>query len=417
MNVRITSPLKGGSLQAPYSKSHLHRMMFASFLSHGELFTPDSCELDFPESDVATTYNILSTLKSGQKNTLFNCNDSGTTLRFLIPLLSVLGHDCTIVMSRTLTLRPIVELLDALNFGGAHIKQEKNKIFVSGRLKPGVFQLPGDISSQYISGLLFALPLLSEESKIQINSPLKSKPYVDMTLDVLRLFGISIAETRQNNLTQYIIPPSQHYKALSHTQIKSQLEGDWSNAAFWILAGLIGKQPIEISGLNLNDSQGDKVIFDLVSNLKGHITYEDKHLIVSPSSVESFDFDVEQNPDISVVLAGLSALSRGTGSLKNVNRLKFKESNRVSSIIATINGLGGSARLDKEKNNILIQGKKILSGGTVDSFNDHRIAMLAAILRLGTKEAVTILNAHAINKSYPSFFSTYEALGGIIEYF
>lgn len=450
-----------GHLRAPYSKSQLHRIMFADFLADYSFGFKEGVnrnkfsfldELNFSENDIFTTNCVLTALreyivnkKEEQPPLILDCKESGTTLRFLIPLLAALGINVKVMGAYSLFKRPIDELITALNKQGAEIIKEEDGILISGQIRSGIYSIPGDISSQYISGLLFALASLKKSSEIRLTSPLKSAPYVDMTLNVLKTFGISIIQSNLNSNTEsdltstelrYLIPDNHKFHSLTLEELKSDLTGDWSNGGFWLLAGIIGernetsnlediknptnhrseinplKKPLKISNLNLHDLQGDKVIFEVISKAGGKLEVSGNEISVFPSSINSFNFDIDNFPDISVVLAGLLAISNGIGSLKNVSRLKLKESNRIDSIVTTINNLGGSAYFHKDTDSIIIHGTKELKGGIVDSFNDHRIVMLASILALRCKGPVTVLHAEAVNKSYPNFFNDYKKIGG-----
>ena len=261
---------------------------------------------------------------------------------------------------------------------------------VEGRLTPGVYALPGDVSSQFITGLLYALPLLEGDSELVLTTALESRGYVDMTLDALAQFGVS---AEYDGDRRFRVPGNQAYR---HRDLA--IEGDWSNAAFWFAAAFLGHR-VDVEGLNPRSVQGDRVIGEQLARL------------TQPGPAE---LDVSQCPDLVPPLAAMAALRAGeTTAIVNAARLRIKESDRLASVTQVLNALG--AGVEEHADHLVLRGRERLAGGvTVSGHNDHRIAMMAAIAATRCQGPVTITGAECVNKSYPRFWADYEALGGQI---
>ncbi|MCF7925069.1 MAG: 3-phosphoshikimate 1-carboxyvinyltransferase, partial [Candidatus Izimaplasma sp.] len=259
-------------------------------------------------------------------------------------------------------------------------------------------------SSQFFTGLLLTLPLLEQDSTIIIKNTLESKSYVDLTIHVLKAFGVSIRETPG----RYYIKGNQTYKATNFN-----IEGDYSQAAFFIVGATINGN-LSINNLNLNSAQGDKAIIDIVTQMNGKIILMEKGYSITKSSTHGKTIDVADCPDLAPILSLLGAVSKGTTKLINIERLRLKESDRVTSTVTTLKQLG--ADIEANDSTITIHGKPLLKGNvTVDSFNDHRIAMMTALAAIVCEHPITLTNVTAVNKSYPTFFEDYKRLGGIYE--
>ena len=410
MNVTITPASLRGAITPPPSKSQAHRLLIAAALAEGESVI----------SNVALSQDIEATLgcmralgaqASAEGDTLtirgigsrrtscgacmcgiphLECGESGSTLRFLIPVaLAVAGGGIFTGRGRLLA-RPQKPYADLFAAKGIFFAQEAQAITAGGVLTPGEYTLPGDVSSQFVTGLLYALPLLEGDSDIVLTSPLESRGYVDMTLLALRAFGVTARETAAG----YHIPGGQRYQPRSLA-----VEGDWSQAGFWYAANGIGGQ-VALLGLDPASAQGDKVIADYCGRL------------CRPGEVE---LDVSQCPDLVPPLAAHAAL-RGEGEVTRIvgaARLRIKESDRLSTVTQVLNAMG--AQVEEHPDSLTILGRAHLAGGvTVDSCNDHRIAMMAAIAATRCEKPVTITGAQCVAKSYPNFWEDYEALGGRI---
>lgn len=348
---------------------------------------------------------------------LFDCKESGSTLRFLLPVAAARTEHPGFTGSGRLPERPIGELLKALSENGVTPTAEKLPFFFEGNLKSGVFRLPGNISSQYITGLLLGLPGLSGDSEIRLTTALQSAAYIDITLHALGRFGIRVLPLPDG----YHIPGGQTF----HSPGTLTADGDWSNAAFFLAAGAIGQKEVSVSGLSPDSPQGDKAIVDLLKNSfgagvkrsgpseNGTYTYT-----VSPAPLKGAVIDVTGIPDAFPILATIACFAEGPTTFVGGERLRLKESDRIASVRAMIDSLGGQC--EETDDGLIVQGKDVtggvtggVAGGTVDACNDHRIAMAAAIAAMNAKSDVLLEGAEAVNKSYPSFYQELTRLGGI----
>ncbi len=406
-NVEINPTLLKGTVSAPPSKSVAHRLLICAALAEGTS-TVSGLQIS---KDIEATIQALKALGaeisvSGDtaevtgisvstlvKKAVVNCNESGSTLRFIIPIAAALGVNAEFLGQGKLPERPITPYLSELTKNGITFDYNNTMPFsISGKLKSGKFVVDGGISSQFITGLLFALPLLDGNSEIVLTSTLQSKPYVDITIGCLNQFGIEISEISD----RYLIKGNQRFNPS-----KSVVEGDYSQAAFYFVANVIGNN-IDISNLNSNSLQGDKKILEIIDKVR----YNDK------KQLNSFSVDASDIPDIVPILTVLASFCEGTSEITNVARLRIKESDRLEAISSCINKIGGNVITEADR--LIITGVKSFTGGTVDSFNDHRIAMSMAIAATKCDKPLTITNAGCVEKSYPNFFSDYTMLGGKI---
>ena len=387
MDVTIIPSKLRGTVTPPSSKSVGHRALIAAALSGG--FSTISNLGD--SKDIQATRSCLSALKTGQPAgedglPLLDCGESGSTLRFLIPLSLVLRGGGHFTGRGRLMERPQGPYFSLFQEKGTFYQQKDGVLTVRGTLKPGRYSLPGDVSSQFITGLLFALPLLDGDSEIVLTTPLESRGYVDLTLDVLRTFGIRVEERAD----AFHVPGSQHYESRDFT-----VEADWSQAAFWYAANFAGGQ-VDIQGLNMDSKQGDKVIA---------LQYWQ---LAKPGEAE---LDVSQCPDLVPPLAAMAAVRAGTTHLTHAARLRMKESDRLSTVAAALRAMG--AQVEEGPDSLTIHGQERLpGGGTVDCCNDHRIAMMAAVSAAFAQAPVKLLGAECVRKSYPEFWNHFIQLGG-----
>ena len=400
-DVKITPGKLKGKVVVPSSKSVAHRALICAGLANG---VSKIKNVDMSK-DIEATINAL--VQMGAKisvkdNTvtvkginftvtkaLIDCNESGSTLRFIIPVAAALGIDTEFLGSGKLPSRPITPYLNELTKNGIAFDYKNTMPFsISGKLKSGVYNIPGNISSQFITGLLFALPILDGDSRIVITSEFESKPYVDITVDCLLKFGIKISKTDDG----YFIKGNQEYKPCDDFYV----EGDYSQAAFFYVANYLGSDII-IDGLNPDSKQGDKKIVEII----GKLGY---------NNIGWFDVDAKDIPDIVPILCVLGTFCQGTSYIRNAGRLRIKESDRLASISDCINRLGGDVTVIDDT--VIVKGVKSLHGGEIDSYNDHRIAMSMAICATVCSESVYIKNASCVSKSYPDFFNVYNMLGG-----
>lgn len=419
MDVVIKPHKLKGVVEAMPSKSHAHRLLVARLLSElqGEM-DKSASEIPSFSHDIAATKNCLAALKSGGAPVL-DCGESGSTLRFLLPVAMAVCDEAVFTGSGKLPSRPVSPLKEEMESHGCHFADADDAMFkVSGRLESGDFTLPGNVSSQFVTGLLFALPILKGDSTLKITSPLESAGYVNLTLDVIRKFGINIKSHRNDyNLTTFVIPGGQKYNDPGNVAV----EGDWSNSAFWLVCGALGGD-VTCKGLNLQSAQPDKAILKLLK-LAG-VQIEISELGDGLASVRvagndvnstrhSIGCDVAQMPDIVPPLAALLSGCEGTSTITGIERLRIKESDRVASVTDMLSNLGGS--IDSYEHLIKIKGDSSLEGGIVNTFNDHRIAMAAAAASCLCENPVTVKDAQAVNKSYPNFFRDFASLGGEIQ--
>ncbi len=388
---QIKPAVLSGSLPAIASKSMAHRLMICAALAEKQ--TNIICATT--SKDMEATKACLSGLFSDGN---CPCGESGSTLRFLLPVAAALGKTADFHMEGRLPQRPLFPLDEQLISHGARLSHPKEAVLrCEGKLTPGDYTLPGDVSSQYISGLLLALPLLDAPSTLTVTGKVESEAYIAMTLSAMEMFGISV---KKEENTYYI--PSCRYKSPGEVTV----EGDWSNAAFWLCAGALGKA-VSVTGLDKNSLQGDRKIIEILSDFGAKVAWNGEIVTVSPGKLKACPIDAAQIPDLVPVLAVVAAAAEGTTRIFNAGRLRLKESDRLETVCNMICALGGKA--EQTADGLKITGSP-LQGGTVDSVNDHRIAMAAAVAASLCKEEVTVLGAEAVEKSYPHFWEDYEKM-------
>ncbi|MCL2665382.1 MAG: 3-phosphoshikimate 1-carboxyvinyltransferase [Defluviitaleaceae bacterium] len=451
MDVKIIKPINGGAVRAVASKSDAHRLLVCSAFADGKTF------IGCPETsrDIEATAGCLASLGAAvsrerggfmvspvKKNNaerggraVLDCGESGSTLRFLLPVCGVLGTDTEFKMGGLLPTRPIAELRDELVRHGYEIScTGTNPLVCRGQMTGGKFVLPGGVSSQYISGLLLALPLTKTGGSIFVEGKIESRPYVDMTLGALKKFGVAVREEGQN----FFVPGGGSYRSPK----TAAAEGDWSNAAFWLCAGAIGKNPVTCTGLDTSSRQGDREIVEILKRFGAEVEIEKTPDINAENYSESetcdnnfsrgcsvtvrpgtkrlrgIEIDAANIPDLVPVLAAVAAASEGTTLIRGAARLRAKESDRLKTVTASLTALG--ADIAETEDGLAVNGAgpyaggRNLRGGCADSFGDHRIAMAAAVASLICEGPVTIKNAEAVKKSYPDFFADFKKLGGEI---
>ncbi|MBR5315733.1 MAG: 3-phosphoshikimate 1-carboxyvinyltransferase [Firmicutes bacterium] len=378
------------------SKSDAHRALICAALSE----TPCQVICNATSKDIEATKACLGAFQAGQRQ--MHCGESGSTFRFLLPVMAALGYSCEFLPEGRLPERPLSPLYEEMENHGCKLSPQGTVPFVlEGQLQPGDYHIPGNVSSQYISGLLFALPMLDGDSRILIEGKLESVGYVDMTLKVLADFGIVVRITEEG----YEIPGGQSYEGPPVYQV----EGDWSNGCFWLVAGALSEEGIKVCGLDLNSLQGDKAIIDLLKQMGADVTIDQEGILIKGGHLHGIEIDASQIPDMVPILAVAALAAEGTTEIKNAGRLRIKESDRLATVSTVLNGLGGQIKELEE--GLIITGGRALSGGEVDSYNDHRIAMMAAIASLLCEDKVVIEGADAVNKSYPDFFQVLEEVG------
>ena len=404
MDIRITPSPVSGSIEGIASKSFAHRALICACLAEGE----SKIKINTTSADIEATVDCLRNLgarieKNGVTYTVtpigalpekavIDCGESGSTLRFLLPVICAMGIKTEIRAHGRLPERPLSPLKEELIRMGAEIS-DSFPLNVSGRISAGEYTLRGDVSSQFVTGLLMALAFLGG-GVIKLLPPVQSRPYIDITLEVLRTFG---ADIKEENNTFYI--NTNNLNGCDFT-----VEADWSNAAFPLCMGA------EVTGLNPDSTQGDKAIIDVLENMGAVITRNGSNFRADVSSLHGCRIDASDIPDAVPVIAAIAATAEGETVIFNAERLRIKESDRIMTTASMIRSLGGD--VTETDDGLIINGKPFLSGGETDSFNDHRIAMAAAVASLRCKGDVIIRNAQAVSKSYPSFFDDYNRLGG-----
>ena len=384
MDLTITPGKLSGSITAIPSKSQAHRLLICAAFSDGptELICPATnrdieatCDclkaLGANITRTDTSY-LVEPMKIPPEKATLNCCESGSTLRFMLPIVGALGVEATFHMEGRLPQRPLSPLWEEMERMGCTLtRPTENTIRCQGQLKAGNYSISGSVSSQFITGLLFALSLIEGETHLEVTGKIESQPYITMTEKAMALF----------DAPRY------------HSPGKVLVEGDWSNGAFFLGAKALGN-PLEVSNLNPDSPQGDRVVFELLPRLEENIT-----------------IDASDIPDLVPILSIVAGAKKGA-TFTNIQRLRIKESDRVASTIAMIEALGGKAQSTEDTLTVYGTGYR---GGTVDSVNDHRIAMSAAIASTVCTEPVTILGAEAVKKSYPHFWEEFSRLGGKYE--
>lgn len=405
MNIKINPSYLNGGIEAPASKSVAHRMLICAALAKGK----SVIKINKTSDDIEATVNCLRAIgvtiekdsseytvippSAFSKTAELDCRESGSTLRFMLPVVAALGIEAVFTAHGRLPERPMSPLLDEMTRHGIACDGQF-PLHASGKLTSGKYTIAGNISSQFITGLLLALPLCDGESEIEVIPPVESAPYINITTSVLSLFGINI----NNEATTYHIYPSDYIGG------NFCAEGDWSNAAFLLCSGA------KVSGLNPDSVQGDRKILDVLRSFGAEITEENGTFRADVRNLHSADIDASDIPDLVPVISVIASTAQGTTRIFNASRLRLKESDRIESTVNMINALGGDAVATDD--GMIIRGKPTLSGGTVDSYGDHRIVMSAAVASLKCKNCVIIKDAQAVSKSYPDFFKDFNSLGG-----
>ena len=391
--VRIKNSIMNGGVVIPPSKSSAHRALICSFLAGGGNVYPI-----INSNDMAATEQALRALANDDE--IVDCIESGSTLRFLIPVASALGKKITFTGSGRLPERPIGDYLRLLpehnvkciSTGGLPLE-------ISGQLTSGDYELAGDVSSQYITGLLLALPLLDGDSRIILTTRLQSKPYVDMTIKVMGDYGVEVEETDYG----YFVQGNQSYTKRDYV-----VESDWSQAAFFLVGGAVGGD-VTLKGLDLNSTQGDKEIINVLRRFGADIEANDEYIRCRKSKLRGIDVDAQDIPDMVPSIAVAASFAEGKTVIRRAERLRLKESDRIESVVSNLRKMG--IDVEETKDGMIITGGKP-KGAWLEGYNDHRIVMAFSVAGMYADGETTITEAHSINKSYPDFFSDYNALGG-----
>jgi 3-phosphoshikimate 1-carboxyvinyltransferase len=413
MDISIKAKQVFGKVKVISSKSELHRLLIMS------AFAKTESEISFvgtPSLDVLASIDCLKQLGADiiidngvmvvkpikelpkERVKLF-CNESGSTLRFMLPIVAVLGISAEILVSGRLKDRPLSPMYELLTENGVSLsKKGEYPLTINGKLKVNAVNIDGGVSSQFISGLLMALAVANENGKVQVTGNFQSKSYVNITVETIKKFGVSVN----------VLDNTYSVLGKEYSGKKTVAYGDWSNGAFFLSLGAISGK-ISVQGLDENSFQGDKEIVNLLKKFGAVVKSEKNEISVEKNSLSALEIDVSDIPDLVPVLSVVAGLSKGTTTIFNGERLRLKESDRIKSSVEMINSIGGKAV--ETKDGIIITGVNEYSGGVVDSYNDHRIVMASAIASARSKNEIRIINALAVNKSYPSFFNELKGLG------
>lgn len=403
-----------GEVKAPASKSVCHRLLIltafgerSTVIDTGEISADISATIACLEAMGAQiikedNFVRITPIKGIPEGLIhLNCGESGSTLRFLLPMVGVIGADAVFHLDGRLSKRPVAPLINELKCNGMSIEVNENTIFCRGKLKQGNYTIPGNLSSQYISALLMALPLLNGDSNLSITGSVQSEPYIELSMELLKYAGIKIYKTGRD----YVINGSQRPKLPESIAA----EGDYSSAAFFLCAGALSQKGIKVGNLNKNSVQGDREIIAVLKRMGADIEQKSDTVTARRGRLTGTVIDAAQIPDLVPVLSAVAALSDGETRIVNAERLRFKESDRLSTTRKMLSALG--ADIVELQDGLVIHGKEHLKGGLTESFGDHRIAMAAAVTAIGCENAVIIDNAEAVGKSYPGFWWDFQSLG------
>jgi len=406
MNITLTHPNLSGIIRAIPSKSHVHRMLICAALADRSttIFCPRI------NNDISATMDCLNSLGANityengfftvnpitetLANVTLDCGESGSTLRFILPLVTVLGKNAHLRMSGRLPERPLSPLYEQLVLHGAMLSpQGSNPLWVNGKINGGKFSFDGGISSQFTTGLLLSLPLMNDNSEVELTGKIESQPYIDLTIATMKQFGASVE--RNGNI--FNIPACKYI-----SPGKMDAEGDWSNAAFLLVAGAFSDEGITVNGIDPNSTQGDKEIISILQKFGAICVRTESGYKISRGKLKAADIDASDIPDLIPIVSVLASVAEGKTTIHNCARLRLKESDRLQTIFDTLNTLGADIKINGDS--LVINGKQSLDGGIVSSYGDHRIAMSAAVASMVCSSSVTIEGAEAVRKSYPDFF-------------
>lgn len=413
-DVKFSPFVPNGTVNVPPSKSDVHRAIICAAMANGvSRISPVALSNDIKATigcikalgaDAVLENNVLTvdgTNMYKNKTALLDCGESGSTLRFFIPIAAVGNINATFVGKGKLPQRPIGIFTEALPKAGTVCKTEGGlPLEIKGQLKSGIFEIPGNVSSQFITGLLLALPILEGDSEIVLTSPLESVGYIAMTIRTMKQFGVNIQATEKG----WHIKGGQSYKTCDYTT-----DGDWSQAAFFMVLGAIGGK-VTVKGVAKDSTQGDKKCAEILARFGAKVTQLDNEVTVEKRELKSITIDASQIPDLVPVLSVCAAFAEGTTKIINAERLRIKECDRLKATAELLNNLGGKVK--ELSDGLEITGVSSLKGGNVNGYNDHRIVMSAAVCAARSDEDITATFAMSINKSYPDFYIDYNSIGG-----
>ncbi len=414
MNQIVSKSELRGSLSAPTSKSSLQRHITAAMLSKGQsTIAFESLSADV-ENVLAVAKQLTNSAQIIDKNiiidgginklsTKINVGESGLALRMLTPILSTTGNHYQIFGSGSLLNRPIDFIVESLTQAGVDIESNSGSLplLLNGRINKSKLFVDGALSSQLLTGYLMAAPLLNDDVEIIVGK-LKSRPYIDLTISILKEYDIEVIN---DNYKRFFIKSGQKYKA-----VNTHAEGDWSGVAFLLVAAAISGE-ITVTNIDNESKQGDRKIVDVVQKVGANVEISHNQITVGKNNLRAYEFDATDTPDLFPPLVALAVNCEHTSKIKGVSRLAHKESDRANTLKTEFEKLGASIKIEGDY--MFVKGSK-LRGATVHSHNDHRIAMALATAALTINEQVTIQQSEAVAKSWPSFFDSFKALGANI---
>lgn len=409
----VPSSIKG-NIKAPSSKSMTQRAIAASLLSEGEstIINPSYCDDSLAAMTIAVGLGAKVNPGTGEmkitgagelREKKLNCGESGLAIRMFSPIAALYPSEIILTGAGSLKKRPMSMIREALTQLGVRCTSENGflPLTIKGPLLGGKCIIDGSVSSQLLTGLLIALSVAKNDSEIIVDN-LKSKPYIDMTLQVLEKFGIKV---KNDNYKHFIIKGNQKYKPT-----RFEVENDWSGGAFLLVAGAVAGD-ITVDGLRPDSRQSDKTILTALDKAGARMTITDNEIAIKKSELTAFEFDATESPDLFPPLVVLAAYSKGVSGIKGISRLIHKESNRAASLVDEFKKIG--IRIELNDDYMLVTGGKV-TGGHVNSHDDHRIAMAAAVAGLGASDRVFIKDSHCVAKSYPGFFDDLRHIGAEI---
>lgn len=413
----VTAQVPHGTIAAIPAKAHAHRAIICAALAK----TSSTIHLSRTSKDIDATMASMRALGAhiNYENQLITVepgpvpaegqilpHESGTTLRLLLPVAASICPLVHVDAKGRLPDRPLEPLFSQLLNHGLSFSQEKPPFTMTGHLQGGHFAMVGNVSSQFFSGLLLAAPQIGGAS-IESIGPLESRDYVTLTINTMADFGVKVdSQKTKDGCDCFIINHTSHFTGCQGYAI----EGDWSNAAIWVVAAALTGQAITITGLNPNSVQADRRIVKIVEDAGSSLTWKESNLTISGKATKALRVDLGQCPDLLPVMAALACGIEGESAFLNGARLRIKESDRLEAVAALVRDLGGSVRMDGD--DLYIQGTGYLTGGTVDCQNDHRLVMAGTLAALIAKNPVMLKDSQAISKSYPDFFDDWNQLGG-----
>jgi len=411
-----------GTVRAPPSKAYTHRALIAASLSDGRsilenalvcddtLATINACRLVGAKiTEAKDAFEVAGVSKPNTPKNIIDCQESGSTIRFLTPICSLADGISVLTGRESLRRRPMKPLLEALKQLGVNCYSARFDglppiIVFGGGIRGGKASIRGDVSSQFISGLLFATPMATHETEIHVTTQLESKPYVAITLDILHKHGVKV--DFQSDYRQLGVPQNQKYAPFDHT-----IEGDYSSASFLLAAAAVTNSNVRVQGLKKETLQGDKVIVDILKEMGARADLGRDYVEVRgvDRDLQGLNLDLSDNPDLVPVCAALACSARGRTVISGVKRLHYKESNRISSLLSELRKMG--VKITAPDDQLVVEGGN-LTGAELDSHNDHRIAMACAVAAIRAEGETVIHGVECISKSYPNFVKDLRLLGG-----